>query len=153
MAKKKNHEDDRLRPLEPQNCYVGQRVYWIMWRGADDGSHGWFRYKTGRKPEVWSAAIETITSRTVKVEHYGKLPTMYSCPQDAITAEYEHVCKYHILNHWAGVTVWDLRVGVPLGEASVILRDLADLEFNLHQSDRVEGETLEKYYTTPPEEL
>lgn len=139
--------------VKPQDCYVGQIVYWIMWRGPDDGTNAWYCYKTGRKPEIWSAPIETMNSRTIKVEHYGKLKTrMYSCPQDAITAEYETICKFVLLDRFAGTSFWDLQVGMPLGEASVLLRDLADLEFNLNQTDRVEGETLEKYYTTPTEE-
>lgn len=155
MARQKDDDDNRLFPLKPQDCYIGQRVYWIMWRGPDDDTDAWYLYKMGRKPEVWSAPIETMNSRTIKVEHYGKLACfMYSCPQDAITAEYETICKYHIISRGgSGITFWDLQIVIPLGEASVILRDLAELEFNLHQSDRVEGETLEKYYTTPPEEL
>jgi hypothetical protein len=95
-----------------------------------------------------------MNSRTIKVEHYGKLKThMYSCPQDAITAEYETICKYVLLDIFAGATIWDSQIRLPLGEASVLLRDLADLEFNLHQIGRVEGETLEKYYTTPIEDM
>lgn len=125
---------ERTMPLDNRQCYPGQRVYWIMWCDPHDHSEkrtGWYAYRKGCLPEIWEAVVERTTRNgLIMLEHYGKARLgVYSCPQDAITGTYETICFCYL-----GGTNWKLPPELSLGEASVILRHLAELEFNLHNA-------------------
>ena len=124
-----------------------------MW--ADPGQHtdehvGWNAYAAGRKAEIWSDVVERLTARTIILQHFKKrISLVYSCPQDAITAEYESFCffKLHL-----GISPYSGRPMPSLGEASAVLRKLAELEFDLNNievrsgglmADKLEDERLE----------
>jgi hypothetical protein len=138
---------ERERPLhlEAKACYVGQVVYWIMWcdpeqRPDNDNKYdGWYKYRPGLVPEIWSKKIERLTPRTITVEELGKVKwAVYSCPQDAITAKYEQFCLWDI-----GVTYTNPQPKVSLGMASAYLRLLAELEFSLNNETALD-EQIEK---------
>lgn len=151
MARKKNDDDITLTcPLEPKNCYVGQRVYWIMWcdpvsrRGS--GNHeGSFAYSLGSVPEIWSAVIERLTRNgRIMLEEYGQAKVgVYRCEQDAITGTYEQFCRIYLCG-WN----WRKKPRAPLGIASVVLRHLAKLEFDLNDAvaGRSEGGKIHSVY-------
>jgi hypothetical protein len=120
--------------LEKNECYVGQRVYWVMWRELNvpadyTAYHG---YRDGCVPEIWSDVVERIGRQrdSIILERYGSLRIpVYSCPQDAITGTYEIYCHLYLGGGYARTKpLWSL------GKTSVILRHLAELEFNLHNA-------------------
>lgn len=117
--------------LTPQTCYVGQTVYWIMWVDPQQDNvaekPGWYVYKPSRKPEIWYDTVAHIKlrGRKITLTRHPKIDcAFYACAQDAITAEYEDLCKYRLNGY--------LQPRLSLGEASAVLRALAELEFNLH---------------------
>ena len=123
------------RRLEAKNCYVGQVVYWLMWYDPeekpdkDNKYTAWYNYRPGRKPEIWSRKIAQLKPRTIVLEDFGKVKGfVYSCAQDAITAEYESFCYWHL----GGIRALNWQPSASLGEASTFLRLLAELEFNLN---------------------
>lgn len=124
--------------LEPKDCYVGQHVYWIMWIDPNEpynekGRSGWYTYKQGCVPEIWSGVVERVTSKKIWVRNYSKLRArLYSCEQSAITGAYETFCDLHLSSNYIFSSYFPR---FPLGEASVVLRKLAELEFNLNNSD------------------
>lgn len=131
------NDEERVHSLEAKDCYVGQRVYWIMWCEPNQGDEpivGTFYPRTNAQPEILSDVVEKLTPKTITLEKYGrKHPNIYSCPQDAITAEFETFCVFHLspknyylFRHYGQEPIRTL------GEVSVVLRKLAELEYRLN---------------------
>jgi len=119
------------RDLTPSKCYVGQRVYWVMWcDGLVDESGrqtGWFCYKHGLCPEIWSGIVDRLARNAIMLVGYGKTYECYSNQIEAINAAYEKFVLSELMHDW--------RMGfnlTSLGEASRVLRLLAELEYGLH---------------------
>ena len=133
-----SRRDNKIKSLEPRDCYVGQHVYWIMWIDVNEpynekGRTGWYTYKQDCVPEIWSGVVERVTSKKIWVRNYSKLKAhLYSCEQAAITGAYETFCDLHLSSNHIFSSYFER---FPLGEASVVLRKLAELEFNLNNSD------------------
>lgn len=138
MTSRYKFRNDSVDALEPKDCYVGQHVYWIMWVDPAEPYNkndrtGWYAYKQGCVPEIWSSVVERVTSKKIWVRDYSKLnANLYSCEQNAITGEYERFCDMRLSS---GSVVSRLFPRVTLGEASIVLRKLAELEFNLNNSN------------------
>jgi hypothetical protein len=144
---------ERARPqhLEAKNCYVGQTVYWLMWYDPEgpvdkDGMYtGWHNYRPGLRPEIWSRKIVRLTPKTITLvndrgDEVRPKGLVYSCPQDAITAEYEHFCRWQV-----GAGYGYSKPKVSLGKASVFLQLLARLEFDLNtELQRIEKPSAEQ---------
>jgi hypothetical protein len=120
-----------------------------MWYDPDaevreDGKYtAWYKYRPGLRPEIWERKIEHLTAKTITLEGLGKVKGfVYSCPQDAITDEYEMFCLWELGSGYAFS-----KPKVTLGEASAFLQLLARLEFNLNneiqmlQKEEVEQKT------------
>lgn len=134
-----NHNKNKtVTALEPKDCYAGQHVYWIMWIDLnapynENGRTGWYAYKRGCVPEIWSGVVDRVTSKKIWVRNYSKLKAqLYACEQSAITGAYERFCDLYLSSNNIFSSYFPR---FPLGEASVVLRKLAELEFNLNNSD------------------
>lgn len=117
------------RTLRANDCYIGQRVFWVMWCDAKDTSEnriGYYAYRNGFSPEVWSSCVERLPGNgSIMLKGYGRAKFICSCEMDAIQLEYELFCSLYLTKHF--------RLPKPtLGEASRVLRELAELEFGLH---------------------
>lgn len=139
---------DAPRRLRARDCYVGQRVYWIMWvdeqdarpkrdwhipEGLREPVMGWFAYRDGLSPEIWSARVVAAhRNGTIMLDGYGKALSVYACESDAILGEYRAFCSMNMEVGWRGAD----RL-CNLGEASRVLRILAELEYGLHESVRL----------------
>jgi hypothetical protein len=125
----------RQRPdLTPTKCYVGQRVYWVMWCGGsvdeNDRAVGWFRYKPSLCPEIWSGVVDRLARNAIMLLGYGRAGQCYATEIEAIRAAYEKfICHRLCLCHWSHE--FD---ATTLGEASRVLRLLAELEYGLHNA-------------------
>lgn len=134
MSSSDKFRNNSAAALTPKTCYVGQHVYWLMWvdptEPANNDYIGWYTYKKGCVPEIWSGVVERVTSKKIWVRNYPKLSAnLYSCEQHAVTGAYERFCATCL--PMARVTY----PGITLGEASAVLRKLAELEFNLNASN------------------
>jgi hypothetical protein len=123
--------------INVKNCYAGQIVYWVMWADPNDRSDnrcGFYAYKRGLEPEIWESVVEKASPRKIWLKHYPKFKgRIYSCAQDAIDGEYATFCKY--ANGYP--FDWRRESAEPiytLGDASALLRKLAELEFNLNNA-------------------
>lgn len=115
--------------LRAKDCYAGQRVFWVMWCDPCDTAEnrsGWYWYKTGLSPEVWSATVDRISRNgAIFLSHYGRSKRIYACEIDAIRAAYDYFCSSHLSYSRFGERC-------PVGEASRVMRDLAELEFGIN---------------------
>ena len=131
----------RVNRLEAKNCYVGQRVYWVMWRDPKESEPvsttvGWYRFAIGREAEIWSATVEKLTARTITLTDHGKIKkSIYASAPAAITAEYHDFCRYQLFTFSVHGALYGVPPQMPLGVASLALRELAKLEFNLHMQE------------------
>lgn len=129
---------DALR-LSWRDCYIGQRVFWVMWIEADyyDGqkngqpaSRGWWWYKAGRSPEVWSGTVKaSYKNGTIVLDHYGKAHSVFSCEMHAVEAAYVSFCDLHLSRGWPYGSDFCC-----LGEASRVLGLLAEIEYGIHNA-------------------
>lgn len=113
-------------------------MYWIMWSDPNDHSdphEGFYHYKRGLDPEIWSSVVEKITSKKIWVKDFPKFKGfLYACEQDAINGEYDKFCRYAYGLPWQRRYLEEGKPLWPLGDASVMLRKLAELEFNLNDA-------------------
>jgi hypothetical protein len=107
---------------------------WVDPSARGEERIGWYAYKKGREPEIWTDTVKRITSKKIWVQNHPKTNArLYSCEQDAITGAYELFCDMYLSS--GGFSVFQFIPRPTLGEASVVLRKLAELEFNLNNSD------------------
>lgn len=120
--------------LRVKDCYVGQRVYWVMWCDPGDTPEnrtGYYFYKPHLSPEIWSAAIERLHKNgSVVLCHYGRAFNVYPCEVDAVRGEYERFCAVYLPS--GGPLSSYAPSNCALGEASRVLRELAELEFGVN---------------------
>lgn len=124
--------------INVKNCYAGQIVYWVMWADPNDHSDeciGFYDYKRGLEPQIWESVVEKASPRKIWLKDYPnhKRRNIYSCPQDAIDGTYATFCKYANGHPFD----WHREYAEPiytLGDASALLRKLAELEFNLNNA-------------------
>jgi hypothetical protein len=121
--------------LRAKDCYVGQRVFWVMWCDSRDTSEqrkGWYGYRSGLSPEIWSALVERLPGGgSIMLQHYGRALNIYSCELDAVRRRYELFCATELMKYGCGPVC-------SLGEASRVLRELAELEFGIHAAASME---------------
>ena len=121
--------------LRAKDCYIGQRVFWVMWFDPHDTSEartGWYGYRAKLSPEIWSSLVERLAGNgSVMLRHYGKALNIYSCEIDAVRAAYQLFCSINLADRGYSTTC-------SLGEASRVLRELAELEFGIHAAVSME---------------
>lgn len=119
--------------LTPSRCYVSQRVYWVMWcdGSVDENGRdvGWRRYKPGLFPVVWSGIVDRLPRTAIMLVGYGRTTECYDSEIKAIHAAYEKFVRRLMPFHWSHE--FD---STTLGEASRVLRMLAELEYGLHNA-------------------
>lgn len=120
--------------LTPSKCYIGQRVYWVMWCDGsvdeNDRDLGWRHYKPGLSPVIWSGIVDRLARTAIMLAGYGRSNECYASQIEAIHAAYEKfVCHTLTPFHWSHE--FD---STNLGEASRVLRLLAELEYGLHNA-------------------
>lgn len=115
--------------LRAKDCYVGQRVFWVMWCDPSDTSEirtGWYGYESGLSPEIWTSAVEHLPGNgSIMLAGYGRATNIYPREIDAVRGSYELFCARY-LSEFAGPE------RCSLGEASRVLRELAELEFGIN---------------------
>jgi hypothetical protein len=117
--------------LRASACYVGQRVFWVMWCDPSDKRIGWYGYKPGFSPEIWSSSVQRLPGNgSIVLEHYGRAANIYSCEIAAVRRAYQLFCQLYLEPR-------GVRGMCPLGEASRVLRELAELEFGIHVSHSI----------------
>ena len=93
----------------------------------DGKTVGWYRYKPGRSPEIWDGNVGRLARNAIMLVGYGKAYECYPNQIEAINAAYEKFALSYLKHDW--------RFGcklISLGEASRVLRLLAELEYGLH---------------------
>jgi hypothetical protein len=122
--------------LRAKDCYVGQRVFWVMWSDPNDTSEsrtGWYAYRATLSPEIWSSLVERLPGNgSIMLRHYGRASNIYACEIDAVRREYEHFCRRNLGGFGYGPRC-------SLGEASRVLRELAELEFGINAAASMES--------------
>lgn len=122
-------------PLSAKDCYVGQRVHWVMWldienekkRIRGDDYAGCWAYTHGASPIMWSGVVSYLGTFRVELKKYGVVPykkRIYSCEIHAVEAEFVDFSRY--IN----------RKSRPchLGEAARVLGLLSDIKNGLHEA-------------------
>jgi len=121
--------------LRSRDCYVGMRVFWIMWvdlkatsrlRHEGEPYPGKYCYSRGLTPEIWSSTVERLPRNGwIMLSHYGKASNVYSCEIDAVRG------SYAVISHRITRMTVDGRNRTPLQEAARVLQELAELEEGL----------------------
>jgi len=121
--------------LRACDCYIGQRVFCVMWCDPNDDSanrKGWYYYRRGRSPEIWSFVVDRLPRNgSIMLRGCGKAGNVYSCEINAVRGQYELFCQLHLGGGFG-------RPACSLGDASKALRELAELEFGVHASSNME---------------
>jgi hypothetical protein len=111
--------------LTPSKCYVGQRVYWVMWFKEEEDRKAWVVYRPGLTPEIWTAIVEKLVRNSIMLESFGRAHDVFSCELDAIRWAYKDFVSNNLRSRTNSGPC-------ELGEASRVLRALAELEYGLH---------------------
>lgn len=121
--------------LRAKDCYVGQRVFWVMWCDlgeVQEKRHGWYGYRPGMSPEIWSSFVERLPGNgSIMLRDYGKAVNVYPNEIAAVRGQYELFCACHLQRLGS-------REMCSLGEASRVLRELAEIEFGINVAHSME---------------
>lgn len=138
---------NRIRPLSSKHCYAGQRVFYVMWaiqdeidrycRGDIESYMAWYSYRDGLSPVMWCSRVaHAYQNGTIMLAGLGKAHSVFSCELHALMWAYDAFCSENMDFCSARE-----RKTVALGEASRVLRSLAEMEFGIHQSLRFGSES------------
>ena len=115
--------------LRAKDCYVGQRVCWVMWCDPSDTSEnrtGCYGYRPGLSPEIWCSVVERLPRNgSIMLRYYGASHKIYPREIDAVHGAYRTFCGVYL-------SLPTFYCAPSLGEASRVLRELAELEFGIN---------------------
>jgi hypothetical protein len=121
--------------LRAKDCYIGQRVFWVMWFDQQSTSETrklWYGYRDQLSPDIVSSVVERLPGNgSIMLRHFGRASNIYSCEIDAVRCAYELFCSIHLVGRYCFPKC-------SLGEASRVLRELAELEFGIHAAVSME---------------
>lgn len=130
--------------LTAADCYIGQRVFFVMWVDAEEAysnrvngkpARGYFVYRPGMSPELWADVVEGLPRNgIIRTKHVGKLRKAYSCALHAVHGEYQWFCDYQ-LTHRAWLWNRNDFQRPAIEESARVLRLLAELEFGCHNAE------------------